>query len=284
MDTNAEGIMASFEQRLLILCKTYPSPSGSHAETSCVAGMTEDGKLIRVFPVPFRAIGDDQQFKKYQWITARIEKAKGDHRPESHKIYVDTIAFDGLPLSTKDSWKYRRNQLDKLEIFTDFAELEKARVERGITLGLLKPSEIVGLDLTPVKNPQWTEQEKNKLEQFQRQAGLFDSNEAKDLTQLRKLPYDFHYRYAFKFGERKFEYRHKIVDWEAGALFWNCFSDKSDWERKFRQKLINDLGKKDLMLLMGTIHRFPNQWLIVSLIYPPMRPPDTLDQTELNFG
>jgi hypothetical protein len=26
------------------------------------------------------------------------------------------------------------------------------------------------------------------------------------------------------------------------------------------------------MFLLGTIHRFPNQWLIVSLIYPP-RPP-----------
>jgi hypothetical protein len=23
------------------------------------------------------------------------------------------------------------------------------------------------------------------------------------------------------------------------------------------------------VFLMGTIHRFPNQWLIVSLIYPP---------------
>jgi hypothetical protein len=29
------------------------------------------------------------------------------------------------------------------------------------------------------------------------------------------------------------------------------------------------LPELDLMFLMGTIHRFPNQWLIVSLIYPP---------------
>jgi hypothetical protein len=56
--------MASFTERVLILCKTYPSPSAKYAETSCVAGMTEDGRLIRLYPVPFRLVSDDQQFKK----------------------------------------------------------------------------------------------------------------------------------------------------------------------------------------------------------------------------
>jgi hypothetical protein len=58
--------MASFIERVLILCKTYPSPSAKYAETSCVAGMTEDGKLIRLYPVPFRLVSDEQQFKKWQ--------------------------------------------------------------------------------------------------------------------------------------------------------------------------------------------------------------------------
>ena len=82
--------MASFTERVLILCKTYPSPSAKYAETSCVAGMTEDGRLIRLYPVPFRLVSDDQQFKKWQWITARFEKARDDHRPESHRVFVDT--------------------------------------------------------------------------------------------------------------------------------------------------------------------------------------------------
>lgn len=42
--------MASRQARILILCKTYPSPSGKHVETSCVAGMEEGGQLIRLFP------------------------------------------------------------------------------------------------------------------------------------------------------------------------------------------------------------------------------------------
>lgn len=70
--------MASFESDILILCKTYPSPSGKHVETSCVAGMRPDGSLIRLFPVPFRLIDGAQQFKKWQWIRARIERAPAD--------------------------------------------------------------------------------------------------------------------------------------------------------------------------------------------------------------
>lgn len=31
------------------------------------------------------------------------------------------------------------------------------------------------------------------------------------------------------------------------------------------------------MFLMGTIHRFPGQWLIVGLIYPPRLPPPNDD-------
>jgi hypothetical protein len=44
-----------------------------------------------------------------------------------------------------------------------------------------------------------------------------------------------------------------------------------DWQTPFRKKLDRELLQRDLMFLMGTLHRFPEQWLIVSLIYPPKR-------------
>lgn len=34
--------------------------------------MAEDGRLIRLFPVPFRLVEDDQQFKRWQLICARV--------------------------------------------------------------------------------------------------------------------------------------------------------------------------------------------------------------------
>jgi hypothetical protein len=152
-------------ERILILAKTYPSPSAQYVETSCVAGIAQGGAMRRLFPVPFRMVEDGQQFKKWQWIDVRVE-------------------------------------------------------------------------------------------------------------QLRKAPFDFHYRYVCDTPDGEKEHKHKIVDWEAGALFWNCRRDHGiDWEAPFRAKLEGQLGGKDLMFLMGNQHRFQDQWLIISLIYPPKRTP-----------
>lgn len=78
------------------------------------------------------------------------------------------------------------------------------------------------------------------------------------------------------------ESRHKIVDWEAGALFWRCKRlYGEDWEAPFRAKLEDSLAKQDLMFLMGNQHRFQNQWLIISLIYPPKQKPSDGVQASL---
>lgn len=261
-------------ERILILCKTYPSPSARYAETSCVAGMDEQGKLIRLYPVPFRLIGDDKQFKKWQWITVRLEKSRNDHRPESHKLYVDTIECDETELPTDSHWLARRPWLDKLPVFENFAAVEAARQAHGTTLALLRPGRIVGLDITPVDGPDWTENEKAKLVRLQQQGDLFDDTDKGSVAQLRKLPYDFHYRYECMTTAGLVEHRLKIVDWEIGALYWNVHRRHgANWEKPFREKLESFLPAQDLMFLLGTIHRFPDQWLLISLIYPPRQRP-----------
>ncbi len=88
---------------------------------------------------------------------------------------------------------------------------------------------------------------------------------------LNKLPCDFYYRYLCTDGAEK---RHKIVDWEAGQLYRRCTFDYGlDCEDMFRQKLLDSMRPKEMMLLMGNQHRFQNQWLIISLIYPPKPTP-----------
>lgn len=276
--------MVSRRERILILCKTYPSPSGKHSETSCVAGMTETGALIRLFPVPFRLIRDDQQFKKWQWVSAQIYPANGDRRPESHKIYVDTISLDGAPISTKGQWEARRQALSALTIYDDFDALDAARVADGVTLGLLRPKRVTGLEISPVDNPQWTADELEKLVKHEKQAGLFEQDGEREIKTLRKLPHAFHYTYECEVGGETRHYRHKIADWEAGALYWNCQrSHGAGWEAPFRARIGEVLPAADLHFLMGTIHRFPNQWMIVSLIYPPKMAATVVAQAELVF-
>lgn len=273
--------MVADYKRILILCKTYPSPSAKHVETSCVAGMDESGQLVRLFPVPFRLVSDSQQFKKWQWIRARVRKASDDHRAESFRISVDTIEVQGGPLSTKLEWAERRSAIESLEVFEDFNLLERARQERGITLGLLRPSRLIDLDISKTKSPEWTEDEVAKLMQAQNQSSLFDQDdEQRSLKLLRKIPFDFHYSYECCTDGQSATYKHKLVDWEAGALYWNvCRSE--DWIEKFKNRYLAEFQTKDILFLMGTIHRFPNQWLIVSVLYPPKRQCEAPDQGQL---
>lgn len=263
--------MVSHVRRILILCKTYPSPSARHAETSCVAGALEDGTLIRLYPVPFRLVSDDQQFKKWQWIKARIEKAPADHRPESHKIYVDTIECLGDPIPVADDWALRRPIIDLLPVYPDFGLLESMRQRSGRTLGVVRPTRVLGLDVTPSEHQDWTDEEKAKLLQLQNQGNLFDAaEETRTLRLLKKIPFEFHYRYQCDVDGKSAEYRHKLVDWEVGMLYWNVRRQHgARWEEPFRDKIERYLPQRDLLLLMGTIHRFPDRWLAVSLIYPP---------------
>lgn len=269
--------MAAISERILILCKTYPSPSAGHAETSCVAGITESGEMRRIFPVPFRLIDDAQQFKKWQWITAKVEKARNDHRPESHTIFIDTIECEEPPIPSTNGWQKRRPWIDRIPTFQSFNEAERARQTDGITLALIKPSRIVGLDITALRDPEWTDEERAKLLREQNQGNLFQ--EPKTVRLLKKLPFDFHYRYECADG---LSHRHKIVDWEAGALYWNVVRQhRNDWEQPFRARYEAEFSGKDLGFLLGTMHRFPDQWLIVSVIYPPRRPDEAAGQASL---
>jgi hypothetical protein len=183
---------------------------------------------------------------------------------------MDTVRCSGDALPTTDNWSVCRSLLDRQTIFSSFAEIERQRQHSGTTLALLRPKRLVSLDVSSAKNAEWTPEEAEKLAQHEAQLGLF-GEKTTDLTTLRKLPFDFHYRYVCEGPEgAEVEVRHKLADWEAGALYWNCRSRHGDgWEEPFRDRLERYMSERNLIFLMGTIHRFPNQWLIVSLIYPP---------------
>ncbi|CAE6703642.1 hypothetical protein R75461_06277 [Paraburkholderia nemoris] len=269
-------------ERILILAKTYPSPSAQYVETSCVAGVNQDGLMRRLYPVPFRMIEEGQQFKKWQWIDVRVEKASKDHRAESHKLYVDTITC-GEVIDTKRDWAARWEWLDKIPTFDGFDAIEAGRVSDGLSIALLRPKRLLSLEISKARNQDWTEEEREKLMREQMQGDLFSEAEAtRQVKELRKVPFDFYYRYVCETPEGEKEHKHKIVDWEAGALFWNCRRDHgAEWEAPFRAKLEAQLGGKALMFLMGNQHRFQDQWLIISLIYPPKREPVDTRQSSL---
>ncbi len=272
--------MAATERnRFLILCKTYPSPSAKYNETSCVAAMKENGDLIRLFPIPFRLLEDSERFKKWQWIEAVVKKANDDHRYESYKISVDTIKLKEI-ISTRSDWKDRYFWLDKLRVFNSFSDVSIEQAKNNTSIALLKPLKINRLEIVP-SNDVWTEDEKSKLLKDNSTFDLF-SQEQKPLPTkiLEKIPFDFYFHYTCQNSDTSISYhKHKIVDWEICALYRTCIKNYgTNWEQKFREKFDKDTIPKNLHLLMGNMHRFQNQWLIISLIFPPIR-----DESQLNL-
>jgi hypothetical protein len=268
-------------EELLILTKTYPSPSATYRETTCVAAINRQGEMRRLFPVPYRLLEGTAQFKKWEWITARLTKPNKDHRPESYRLDADSISRSGNVIKTTGGdWSERLRWIEP-QIVESFAASETRRQTSGQTLGFLRAARIVELRITPVKQTDWTEADKIKLSQD----GLFDTHEVKSRPPLRKLPFDFHYKYECATSTGVETNVHKLVDWEVGALYWNCFQGYGKrWEEKFRQKLETDFARKDLLFLMGTIHRFPDQWLIVGIVYPPRPPQVRVEQLGLTLG
>jgi len=267
--------------KLLILANTYPVPSAKYIETNCVAAVTDDGKMRRLFPIPYRLLDDpEQKFKKWQWIEAKIVKASNDHRPESYRLDVDSIQTIDAPIPTTRNWSLRLPILEP-HIVSDPDALEDRRSDSdiGATLGVIRTSRLLGLDIVTVEDPEWSEEEFDKL----RQDGLFASETVRQRPPLRKLPYRFYYRYECDTADGTKAYRHMITDWEVGALYWRCQRDYGlQWERYLRIKLEEQMEEKEMFFLLGTMHRFPSNWLIVSIIYPPKGASDAPRQ--ISFG
>ncbi len=247
-------------KRVLVTVKTYPTPASKGAEVSCTAGIVDDGKWIRIFPVPFRYLGGDRQFSKYQWIEVSAKKSS-DPRKESYEIDVDTIKVVSSPLSTKDGWKERKDIIMPL-VSPSLCYLKKVRRKTGDTLGIFKPKVIHNFDIERDAKD-WTPADKAKLLQY----SMYDKSPA---IPLEKIPYKFSYRFTCNDPDCK---GHKLicVDWELCQAY-------RDWKQKYGDKwesaIINRFQtdmilKYDTYFFVGTIHGHPGTWIIIGLFYPP---------------
>ncbi len=74
--------------KVLVVVKTYPNPSMKHDETVCTAVISESGEWLRIYPVSFRYLAPDQQYKKWQWIELAL--AKGSHQNDPRPVEPKT--------------------------------------------------------------------------------------------------------------------------------------------------------------------------------------------------
>jgi hypothetical protein len=253
--------------RILTTIKTYPIPSAKYDELVCTAGVLESGDFVRLYPINFRDLPYDQQYKKYQWIEVEAVRHQGrDARKESYRPDCDTLQTIGDPIPTKKGdWSERskyvlRNKSASME------ELQARQTEDRTSLGIFKPKQINDLLIEP-DDAEWKPQFKAALAQ----ARLWENRTASK-EPPRKVPFKFRYQFACDDSGCKGNHKMMIEDWEVGALYWNLRdrgASADEAAKKVKEKFLDELcgPNKDTHFYVGTHSVYPT-WMVIGVYYP----------------
>ncbi|MFH1613522.1 MAG: hypothetical protein ABIG61_00350 [Planctomycetota bacterium] len=251
-------------KKVLVTVKAPPHPSKKYQEINCCAGIDIDtGRWIRLYPIPFRLLDDDKKFPKYSIITVKCEKPKRDRRVESYRVNEESISIEKW-LDTNDNWA-ARNKIVLPTVSPSFCSILKKYNEKS--LGCIKPAHVEFHVEKVSKKPS------KKHENVYSQLRLFD----KSLIPLEHIPYAFYY--TFKCVDTPSCQGHKLMieDWEIVQSYrrWKARYPEKELLSNIRKKWFSELcsPKRDTYFFVGNMHRFPKQFLILGVFYPPRSQP-----------
>lgn len=249
--------------------------STKYDELVCTAGFTEDGRWIRIYPVPFRKLSYDSQYSKYDWIELDLIKNTSDFRPESYKpSNIDQGIQVVGHLPTSNAWLHRKEACLKT-VYTNLRELiGAAKGPEKLSLAVFKPKRFLDFLVVDAQRS-WDAAKLTKVIASRKQLSLFEEDLEKEFKHVKKLPYTFKYQFEDEEGQKS---TLAIEDWEIGQLFWNecnrLGSEESAVE-SVRKKYWDDFAlTKDLHLFLGTVYEnhaknYPNPFSIIGTFHPP---------------
>jgi hypothetical protein len=262
------------KERVYILVKTYPAISKKYNELVCTAGILENGEWIRLYPIPFRILKEDQKFPKFSWIEVEIERNTEDFRPETYRPNLNSICVDPRP--DKVDWKKRNDVIFKrTSVYRDLEKLLQDKSEKSISLAIFKPKRI--LDLVVKKTSrEWDLQKLETLREKAAQLDLFMTPEEvqAEFSVVPKVPYEFSYKFEDEKGKIS---TLMISDWEIGMLYFNCLkwtnNDEPEAVKQVKTKYLDFFSTRDVYLFLGTTKGYhnisDNPFIIIGVYYPP---------------
>lgn len=270
------------KERILVTVKTYPTLSTKYGETVCTAGVREDGSWVRLYPVPFRRLDQRERYKKFDWVECRLVRRRSDPRPESFSP-VDAHELTRIGhIGTSDKWRERRRLLlQTAKVYDRLDQLIAGAKNNKISLAVFKPHNVTKF-ISEREEPNWSQERLQKMRALYRQLELFEDNSWRQTFKLiPKLPYSFSYRFKDAVGRSS---ELQVLDWEIGALYWNCLRSTGDDEQralaKVRNKYFDVFLKTDLHFFLGTTQQFhqfaPNPWVIIGVFPIPYDPQGSL--------
>ena len=148
MATDSSGVVWR-EQKALIIGRAYPEPSKKHIETVCTGAITEDGQLLRLYPISWRYLNENQQYRLWSWATFEIRKSEDDKRKESYRVREESISV----LSHVESQAERFSLLSKA-IFLDRETLDRQYREDWTSINTVHLTILIRLE-TSMRRVRW---------------------------------------------------------------------------------------------------------------------------------
>lgn len=254
--------------RVLLTVKAYPTPSQSYGETVCMAGLRLDGSRpswIRLYPINFRALEDDNRFGKYSILDLDITPRR-DGRSESFQPRLVTMRVSAT-LSTARGWAERWEHLDRFAGGTTSCRLRMNAAGGGPSLGLVKPVRIDALEIT--RTSPYTAAQQHAVAV----AAAPDLFRSEERTPLEPAPFTLRYRYrCAEVGCAG--HAQSLADWEAGQLSRKLLRQgRSETEvmGMLRAKFLDQMcaPSRDTYFYLGNLAKHPTSFMVLGLYWPP---------------
>jgi hypothetical protein len=261
--------------RFLVTVKTYPQPSIKHQETVCTAGITAEGRWVRLYPVPFRYWDEKQQYRLYDWVEvkARRRPRNRDTRRESYQPDGDGDLRVTDHTGTEGNWAERK-RLILPRCRQSVEELRTRYDESGESLGIIRPAEVTSVKVEREEDD-WTPAQRAALTRPR----LFGTQP----SPLEKVPYRF--SYCFRCNDESCRgHTMRITDWGICYLFLKVRREEGEEVavRKTHARCEQIAGPDhDTCLYLGTVWPHPT-FVIIGLFYPKKERPG--DQPGLPLG
>lgn len=255
--------------RAVIFGKTYPEPSTRYYETVCTAALREeDGRPIRLYPVPLRYLNDEKQYKLWDVVEVPVDRSAKDQRPESYRIDHTKLKTVGHLETDKHGWVARRALLERNTEwhYEGMAELKEANQRRKASIGLVVPGAIERVQLS-AKPPEARAEFDQKCAELRlrKESDMFDP----EYHALDFLPNEIFLHWSCRVHcvtcSRQ-PHRMKVLDWGLMQL-----ARRRGWgaATQHLEDLSNALTR-DFRLFLGNFAQHPTNFGVIALWYPKL--------------
>lgn len=240
---------------LLVNCKTYPAVSKRYFETVCTGGVQASGEFVRLYPVPFRFLVEEEKYTRWDVIRVKVYKDTKDSRPESWHLQQGTpIEMVRKISSERQRWDWMQHTVhDSTEVME----------QKGLTNGCVK---IEPLDFHWRKDDQ---ELSDAQMQIVKQQNLFISTD--DLKLLADRP-KWQYRLKYREIATGNEIDSKVLAWSYYQGLRRNLSQMNEKEaleataERIRASIFNP--EKTIFGIFGTHSRFKH-WMISAIYHVP---------------